>query len=49
MNRFEKEILTSRKNLKSLMDGPGKWIDRVPEHRALDKLILDLDSPVSET
>ncbi len=49
MNRFETEILTTRKNLKSLMDVPGKWIDRVRQHRFLDKLILDLISSVSET
>ena len=28
MGRFETEILTTRKNLKSLMDLPGMWIDR---------------------
>ncbi len=49
MGLFETEILTSRKNLKALMDLPGMWIDRVRERRALDKLILDLDSSVSET
>ncbi len=49
MNRFETEILTTRKNLKSLMDVPGKWIDRVRQYRALDKLILDLNSSVSQT
>jgi hypothetical protein len=31
------------------MDVPGKWIDRAGQHRALDSLILDLDSSVSET
>ena len=31
------------------MDVPGKWIDRVRQHRSLDKLILDLDSSVSHT
>jgi len=49
MGRFETEILTTRKNLKALMDLPGRWIDRVRERRALDKLILDLDSSGSET
>ena len=29
MSRFEAEILTTRKNLKAMMDVPGKWIDRV--------------------
>jgi hypothetical protein len=49
MGRFETEILTARKNLKALMDLSGMWIDRVHEHCALDKLVLDLDSSVSET
>ena len=49
MNRFETEILTTRRNLKSLMDLPEKWIDRVRQRRALGKLILDLNSSVSET
>ncbi len=31
------------------MDLPGKWVDRVRQHRSLDKLILDLNSPVSQT
>ena len=47
--RFETEILTTRKNLKSLMDLPGMWIDRARQHRSLDKLILDLDSSASKT
>ena len=47
MNRFETEILTTQKNLKSLMDVPAKWIGRVRQRRPLDKLILDLDSSVS--
>ncbi len=28
---------------------PGTWIDRVHQHRALDKMILDLDTSMSET
>ena len=32
MGRFETEILTTRKNLKSLMDLPGMWIDSVGQH-----------------
>lgn len=43
MGRFETEIL------KALMNLPGMWLDRVRERRAPDKLILDLDSSVSET
>ena len=31
------------------MDVPEKWIDRAGQHRALDKLILDLNSSVSQT
>ena len=49
MGRFETEILPAGKNLKALMTLSGIWIDRVHEHCALDKLILDLDSSVSET
>ena len=40
MGRFETEILTTRKNLKALMNLPGMRIDRVGQHRALDRLIL---------
>jgi hypothetical protein len=49
MGRFETEILTSRRNRKALMNLPGQWIDRVRQGRNLDKLILDMDSSVSET
>jgi len=49
MGRFETEILTAERNRKALMTLPGMWIDRVHEFCALDKLILDLDSSVSET
>ena len=49
MSRFETEILTTRKNLKAMMDVPGKWIDRAGGHRSLDKLILDLNNSVSQT
>ena len=33
-----KRFKTTRKNLASLMDEPGKWIDRVRQRHALDKL-----------
>ncbi len=33
MNRFETKALTTRKNLKSLTDVPGKWLDRIHQHR----------------
>jgi hypothetical protein len=49
MSRFETEILSSKRNLTALMDIPGTWIDLVQECVPLDKLILDLDSSVSET
>ena len=47
--RFETEILTTRKKPKPSMDVPEKWIDRVRQHGAFDKLILDLDNSASET
>jgi hypothetical protein len=49
MGRFETEILTTTTNLKALMNLPGMWVDRIRQRRPLDKLILDLDSSVSET
>ncbi len=49
MTRFETEMLSSRKNLTALMNLSGTWIDSVHECAALDKLILDLDSSVSQT
>jgi len=49
MNRFETEMLSSRKNLTALMDLSGTWIDLVHECVPLGKLILDLDSSVSAT
>jgi len=49
MARFETETLSTQANLKHLMDLPGAWIDRVHRHRTLTKLILDMDSSVSET
>src|SRR5262249_41120213 len=49
MARFETEILSTKENLKYLMDLSGKWIDQVHRHRKLTNLILDMDSSVSET
>jgi hypothetical protein len=49
MARFEIETLSARENLKHLMELPGRWIDQAHQHRQLTKLILDLDSSVSET
>ena len=47
--RFETETLTTRENLNRLMDLSGQWIDRAHRHRKLTKLVLDMDSSVSET
>ncbi|MCH9034475.1 MAG: IS1380 family transposase [Planctomycetes bacterium] len=49
MSRFETEMLSSKKNLTALMNLSGTWIDSVHECAPPDKLILDLDSSVSET
>jgi hypothetical protein len=49
MARFEKETLSTPDNLKHLMDLSGKWCDQAHHHRQLTKLILDMDSSVSET
>jgi hypothetical protein len=49
ISRFDTQILTTRKTPKSSMHAPGKWIDRVHQQRSPDRLILDLNSSVSET
>jgi hypothetical protein len=49
MARFETETLSSTDNLKHLIDLSGKWIDQAHQHRKLTKIILDMDSSVSET
>jgi hypothetical protein len=49
MARFESETLSTKENLKHLLDLSGQWIDQAHPHRKLTKLILDLDSSVSET
>src|SRR5262245_37987233 len=49
MGRFETETLSTKDNLKHLMDLSGQWIDQAHQHRKLAKLILDMDSSVSET
>ena len=49
MARFETETLSSTDNIKLLIDLSGKWIDQAHQHRKLTKLILDMDSSVSET
>jgi Transposase DDE domain group 1 len=49
MARFETETLSGKETLKHLMDLSGQWIDQAHQHRKLTKLILDMDSSVSET
>jgi Transposase DDE domain group 1 len=49
IGRFEIETLTTRENLNRLMDLPGRWIDRAHRHRKLTRIVLDMDSSVSET
>ena len=49
MARFETEVLTQTDNLAWLTNLPGQWIDRVQQRRPTDRVILDLDSSVSET
>jgi len=49
MARFETQTLSTKGNLKHLIDLSGAWIDRAHRHRKLTKLILDMDSSVSET
>jgi len=49
VGRFETENLSTKDNLKKLMDLSGKWIDKVHRRRPLGELILDMDSSVSET
>jgi RNA polymerase sigma factor (sigma-70 family) len=41
MARFETETLSTKENLKHLMDLSGQWIDQAHPHRKLTKLILD--------
>lgn len=47
--RFETEILCRPANLKSLQNMAGLWIDRVHQVKPIDKVVLDMDSSVSET
>jgi len=49
VGRLETEILSTRSNVKKLMDLSGQWIDRVHQRKPLKERILDLDSSVSET
>jgi len=49
MARFETEVLTRPRNLAALIAMPGQWVDCVRKAKPIKKLILDLDSSVSET
>ena len=49
VGRFETEIISTPRNLTSLMDLSGRWIDKVRQRMPLKELILDMDSSVSET
>ena len=49
MARFETETLSTKDNLKHVMDLAGQWIGQAHQHRKLKKLILDKGSSVSET
>jgi hypothetical protein len=47
--RFETEVLTQQDNLSALLEIPGRWVDLVQRRRPVRKLVLDMDSSVSET
>src|SRR5262249_38475120 len=49
IGRFETGTLTTRENLSRLMDLSGQWIDHAHQHRKLSRIVLDMDSSVSET
>src|SRR5258706_8235566 len=49
MGRFETRWLTAERNLSSLADLSGRWIDIVHGHRPPKGIVLDMDSSVSPT
>jgi hypothetical protein len=49
VSRFETEVLTTKENQTALAQLSGKWIDRVMKARKLTRIVLDMDSSVSET
>ncbi len=49
MGRFETEVLTLPDNRTALANLSGKWIDRLRQRMPMKKLVLDMDSSVSET
>src|ERR1022692_2540037 len=49
MGRFETEVLTQQSNLNALTEVSGQWIDTLRQRKPDDRIILDMDSSVSET
>lgn len=49
VGRFETEILTLPENRTALMNLSGQWIDRLRQRMSMKKIVLDMDSSVSET
>ncbi len=49
VGRFETETLSTKNNVTALMDLSGDWIDKVHQRKPPKRLILDMDSSVSET
>src|SRR5919198_3926106 len=49
MGRFETEAMAEEKNLTTLTDLSGRWIDRVHARRPVKIIVLDIDSSVSPT
>jgi hypothetical protein len=49
MSRFETEVLTIPDNLRALIQLSGKWIDRIGYAESRKRIVLDMDSSVSET
>ncbi len=49
VGRFETESLGTRRNLTTLMNLSGRWVDAVHRRQPLKQLIPDPDSSVSET
>jgi Transposase DDE domain group 1 len=49
VGRFETEILTFPENQTELMNLSGKWIDWLRQRTNMKKIVLDMDSSVSET
>jgi hypothetical protein len=49
VGRFETEILTLPENQTTLIKLSGKWIDQLSQRTTMKKIVLDMDSSVSET